>query len=169
MWSHGSVYWTELNTRDPERAKRFYADTIGWSFESMPIPQGTYWVAKAGDQAVGGLFEMKGLEFANVPEHWLTYIGVDDVDARVETAAAKGASLVRPPFDIPASAASPSCASPAGRWWLDDAGVGLSTRPPRPACGERLGVRNAGAGRDVPSTASPGAPHPRAARLPQPP
>ena len=100
-WSHGTVFWSELNTHDPERAKRFYAETIGWSFESMPIPDGTYWVVKAGDQTVGGIFEMKGPGFANIPEHWLTYIGVDDVDARVEKAASNGASLVRPAFEIP--------------------------------------------------------------------
>ena len=32
-WSHGNFYWNELRTRDAERAKRFYEDTIGWSFE----------------------------------------------------------------------------------------------------------------------------------------
>jgi len=27
--SHGKFYWNELMTRDVERAKRFYGDTIG--------------------------------------------------------------------------------------------------------------------------------------------
>jgi predicted enzyme related to lactoylglutathione lyase len=42
MWSRGSVYWSELNTHDPERAKRFYADSIGWTFDPMPMEGGTY-------------------------------------------------------------------------------------------------------------------------------
>jgi predicted enzyme related to lactoylglutathione lyase len=100
MWSHGTVYWSELNTHDPERAKRFYADTVGWSFDPMPMSDGTYWVAKAGEMTVGGIFELKG-ELANVPEHWMTYVAVDDVDARVGKAKAAGASVIRPPFDIP--------------------------------------------------------------------
>ena len=55
-WTHGHFYWNELMTRDVERAKKFYADAIGWTFEAMPMPDGTYWVAKMGDEPVGGLF-----------------------------------------------------------------------------------------------------------------
>ena len=33
MASHGHFHWNELLTRDVERAKRFYSDTIGWTFE----------------------------------------------------------------------------------------------------------------------------------------
>ena len=42
-----------------ERAKRFYRDTIGWSFEAMPTPDGdTYWVAMQGGKPVAGLFPL---------------------------------------------------------------------------------------------------------------
>ena len=53
---HGNFYWNELMTRDVEKAKKFYGDTIGWTFDAMPMPDGTYWVAKMGDKPVGGLF-----------------------------------------------------------------------------------------------------------------
>ncbi len=36
--SHGTFYWNELMTRNVARAKKFYADTIGWSFDGMPMP-----------------------------------------------------------------------------------------------------------------------------------
>ena len=49
-WSHGHFYWNELMTRDAEKAKKFYGETVGWNFEAMPMPDGTYWVAKMGDQ-----------------------------------------------------------------------------------------------------------------------
>ena len=39
--THGKFYWNELMTRDVERAKKFYADTLGWSFDGMPMPGGT--------------------------------------------------------------------------------------------------------------------------------
>jgi uncharacterized protein len=29
-WSHENFYWNELMTRDAEKAKKFYRDTIGW-------------------------------------------------------------------------------------------------------------------------------------------
>ena len=85
-WSHGHFYWNELMTRDVERAKKFYADTVGWSFEAMPMPDGTYWVAKMGDEPVGGLFPTQRPQFDGVPESWMSYIAVDDVDARVKKA-----------------------------------------------------------------------------------
>ena len=95
--AHGAFAWNELVTEDVETAKRFYADTLGWSYDSMPMPQGgTYWLAKLGDKMVGGLMTMEG-----VPPMWLPYIEVDDVDARAAKAAAKGGEIMRPPFDIP--------------------------------------------------------------------
>lgn len=100
-WTHGSFYWNELMTRDAERDKKFYATTIGWNFEAMPMADGTYWVAKMGNAAVGGLFPLAGPQFDGVPESWMSYLAVDDVDARVEKAQAAGAELMRPIFDIP--------------------------------------------------------------------
>ena len=49
-WKHGHFYWNELMTRDVERAKRFYAETRGGKFDGMPMPDGTYWLAKSGDE-----------------------------------------------------------------------------------------------------------------------
>jgi predicted enzyme related to lactoylglutathione lyase len=101
--SHGRFCWNELMTHDLARAKKFYQDTLGWSFEPMAGPGMTYWLIKMGDAAasVGGIFEMKGPEFANVPEHWMPYIAVDDVDARLKKAVAAGATVCREPFDVP--------------------------------------------------------------------
>jgi uncharacterized protein len=101
MTTHGSFHWNELVTRDVEKAKKFYGSTIGWTFDGMPMPDGTYWVAKMGDKPVGGLFPIAGPQWDGVPEHWLPYLAVDDVDARVKKAVAAGAKLMRPSFDIP--------------------------------------------------------------------
>ena len=80
MWSHGTFHWNELMTRDAEKAKAFYAETIGWSFEAMPMPQGgTYWIAKMGDKPAAGLFPLHDPAFAEVPESWMAYLAVDDV------------------------------------------------------------------------------------------
>lgn len=101
-WTHGMFYWNELMTHDGTRAKAFYADSLGWTFEAFPMSTGgTYWVAKSGSETVGGIFVMTGPEQAGTPEHWMGYIAVDDVDARVEKALSAGATLVRPVFDMP--------------------------------------------------------------------
>src|SRR5215813_6015911 len=79
--SHGKFYWNELMTRDVAKAKKFYTDTLGWSFEAMPMPGGgTYWLAKMGDLPVGGLFDISGPDYAGVPEGWMPYIAVPAVD-----------------------------------------------------------------------------------------
>lgn len=99
---HGHFCWNELVTHDVERAKAFYRDTIGWSFEAMPTPDGrTYWRAMLDGQQVAGLFPLDSAECKDVPEGWMPYLAVDDVDVRVEQALQSGARLMRPIFDVP--------------------------------------------------------------------
>jgi predicted enzyme related to lactoylglutathione lyase len=101
-WSHGQFYWNELRTRDAERAKRFYASTIGWSFEASSIPDGhAYWVALQDGKPVAGLFPLTWPQFDGVPESWMSCLAVDGVDARVAKATKAGAELVMPIFDVP--------------------------------------------------------------------
>jgi len=120
-WSHGHFYWNELMTRDVERAKAFYQDTIGWRFEGMPMPNSTYWIAKLGDTPVGGIFDISGREFEGVPEGWMSYLAVDDVDARVAKALKAGAKLMKPAFDVPGVGRIAVLTEPGG------AGVGWMT------------------------------------------
>jgi hypothetical protein len=102
MTQHGHFHWNELLTRDAERDKKFYAGAIGWSFEPMPMEDGaTYWVAKMDGHPVGGMFPTNRPGLEQVPQAWMSYLAVDDVDARVKKAQAAGAKLMRPIFDIP--------------------------------------------------------------------
>jgi predicted enzyme related to lactoylglutathione lyase len=101
-WKHGEFYWNELMTRDVERDKKFYADTLGWNFDAMPTADGgTYWIAKSGADIVGGIFDIGAPQFGSVPESWMSYIAVDDVDGRVKKAQNCGATLMKPIFDVP--------------------------------------------------------------------
>jgi uncharacterized protein len=101
-WAHGTFHWNELRTRDIEKAKRFYRDTIGWTFEGMQTPDGRpYWVAMQGGRPVAGMFPLSGKQFDCVPESWMSFLAVDDVDKRVAKAIKAGAELVMPVFDVP--------------------------------------------------------------------
>lgn len=100
MEAHGTFYWNELMTRDAEAAKRFYGDALGWTFDAMAMAMGTYWVAKMGAKPVGGIFPMSGPDFAGVPEHWVPYIAVDDIDARLKKVTGGGGTLIREPFEV---------------------------------------------------------------------
>jgi uncharacterized protein len=100
--AHGTFHWNELMARDVAAAKKFYADTIGWSYDGMPMPGGgTYWLAKMGDQPVAGIFDISGPDYQGVPDNWMPYLAVDDVDARTKKAVAAGARVMKPAFDVP--------------------------------------------------------------------
>jgi len=100
--SHGTFCWNELMTRDIERAKSFYCGTIGWDFKPMEMPGGgTYWCAMLEGKPVAGLFTLTSPEFDGVPESWMSYLAVDDVDKRVVKAVEAGAKLMKPLFDVP--------------------------------------------------------------------
>ncbi len=111
---HGAVCWSELAVRDVERAQKFYAETLGWAFDEMAAPDMTYWIIRSGEARVGGMFEMKGAQFEGAPEHWLTYIAVDDIDARLKKAVEAGAKICKEAFDIPGVGRMAVLAEPGG-------------------------------------------------------
>lgn len=121
-WSHGRFHWNELMTRDLERAKKFYGETLGWSFEAMPMPDGgSYTLAMIGGEPVAGLFDIGDPAYADVAESWMPYIAVDDVDARVRKATKAGAQIMKPAFDVPGVGRIVMLREPGG------AGVGWMT------------------------------------------
>lgn len=62
---------------------------------------GTYLVARIGERMVGGIFEMKGATFDGIPSHWLAFIAVDDIDARIARIDDAGGEVTRAPWDVP--------------------------------------------------------------------
>lgn len=124
--SHGTFCWNELMTRDVEGAKRFYESTIGWHFDSMPmVGGGTYWVATQDGKPIAGMFSLNAPGYEGVPESWMSYLAVDDVDARVAKATKAGAKLMKPIFDVPNVGRIAILTQPGG------AGVGWMTPLPR--------------------------------------
>jgi hypothetical protein len=121
MDSHGHFHWNELMTRDVEKAKKFYADTLGWTFEGMEMPDGTYWIATIDGEPVAGIFDISSAEYQGVPESWMPYIAVDDIDARVRQAAQAGAKVMKEPFDVPGVGRIAMLTEPGG------AGIGWMT------------------------------------------
>ncbi|WP_181706344.1 VOC family protein [Chthonobacter rhizosphaerae] len=99
---HGTVYWTELMTADVETAKAFYADIMGWTYSTMPMPDGDYTLIHRDgmDAPAGGMKPWAGAE-GSPTNIWFTYFAVDNVDAALAKAADAGGTVVRPPFEVP--------------------------------------------------------------------
>ena len=103
MTDHGAFHWNELMTRDVQQAKDFYAKTLGWTYDDMPMGDmyGTYTIIKSGDKMVGGMFKMDGPMFDGVPQSWFTYVAVDDLDKRLKKVKDAGGKVMREPWDVP--------------------------------------------------------------------
>lgn len=101
MRPHGTVAWSELLSTDPDAARAFYEETLGWTFEALPLGAAPYWVIKSGDTLVGGLGGMASADRRSAETYWLTSIEVTDIDARFARAISLGAIGVTPPHDVP--------------------------------------------------------------------
>lgn len=94
MSKHGEFSHIEFRP-DVERAKSFYSNFFGWSFETMDDFEG-YLLYTAGPGGLGGGIGVRG---QNAPAAVRNYIGVDDVDRAVARAQESGGTLVVPKTD----------------------------------------------------------------------
>jgi predicted enzyme related to lactoylglutathione lyase len=99
----GRFLWYELHTSDVKGATAFYEKVMNWSSKpSDLVSDFVYNIASAGDAQVGGLMELQpNLKAANVPPHWMGYVGCDDVDETIARAKKLGAQVHFGPEDIP--------------------------------------------------------------------
>ena len=98
--THGAFSWSELMTNDLKGATEFYGTLFGWTFDAMPMPEGTYQVIKAGDTSVGGIMAMPPGS-AGMPPMWGCYVTVTDVDATARRCTELGGKVIVGPQDIP--------------------------------------------------------------------
>ncbi len=110
MADHGDVWWTELNTHNPEKAVKFYSKILGLEARttamtdmSRPPKAGepSYTMFFKGGMPALGVFTMDGDMFKGVPDHWFTYFAVDNIDKSVKAVTVAGGAIVRPPFEVP--------------------------------------------------------------------
>lgn len=93
----GHFHWNELVTPEPEAAVSFYEKALGYSHETMDMPNGTYFVLKNGDSPRGGVVKRE----ADGPAHWQQFFQVDDCDAALKRAKKGGGQVVTPAYDVP--------------------------------------------------------------------
>jgi len=95
------IWWHELNTWEPEQARHFYHTTLGWDFQSTPLPDGApYWVAHKDGRAVGGIFQLTEPDCEGIPSHWMTYLAVSNIAAAQIKAETAGGEILRPAFRL---------------------------------------------------------------------
>ena len=101
MSDHGAFHWNELLTGDVEKCKAFFAEVCGWTYDDVPMPNFTYTVARSGDKMVAGIMDKAKTGAPDMPNHWMAYIAVDDVDAAATKVAGAGGAVLQEAFDVP--------------------------------------------------------------------
>ncbi len=97
---HGDFTHLEIPADDPERAKSFYADLLGWSFApEIPGFEGYHlFTTPAGEEGMGGAIGKRG---ESAPEKIRTYVHVDSIDAALPRVTQLGGTVVTEKSEVP--------------------------------------------------------------------
>jgi uncharacterized protein len=95
----GALSLNQLNTTDPDAARRFYTDLFGWRFEEMQGGPGPYYGIYSGERVNGGMMQMPPGQPA--PPHWLVYFGIEDIDGASERITSSGGRVFVETMDVP--------------------------------------------------------------------
>lgn len=95
---HGDFTHTEIPADDPGRAKRFYAEAFGWSFQDIPGFEGYHlFTTPAGQEGVGGAIGKRG---ETAPDRMRDYINVDSIDETLPRIGALGGTVIEDKHEV---------------------------------------------------------------------
>ena len=97
-YNQGQVIWHDLATPDVERAKTFYGQVFGWTFEDKGQGKDLYSVAMHNGRAIAGLVPMADVQ--NQRGEWICSFSSPDVRTDVEKIAAKGGKVLGAPMAL---------------------------------------------------------------------
>ena len=90
-----SFVWNELQTKDLESARAFYGKVFGWDERLDPTG---YLMWPDGDHVLCGGMGIGG-DWGEIPNQWLVYFLVDDVDAEAARVTELGGAVHHGPSD----------------------------------------------------------------------
>jgi predicted enzyme related to lactoylglutathione lyase len=93
--------WADLNARGVDRFVPFYAQVFGWEVKPSGTPQQPYTEFAVGGESFAGAAEMNPMAPADMPNYWMVYFTVVDVDASYRQALDSGAREILSPIDFP--------------------------------------------------------------------
>ena len=95
----GCLCLNQLNTRDPERAARFYEGLFGWEIRRN-ADDPPYWGIENKGWLNGGMMELPH-DARDTPSHWLVYFTAEDLDAAARSIGELGGTVMVPPTSVP--------------------------------------------------------------------
>lgn len=94
--------WFAINADDVPRARRFYEQIFGWTFQPWGPPN--FYVIKKNDEPaseIGGLQERRELVPGTKMIGFECSFTVDDIEKTIQAVEANGGKIVAPKFHIP--------------------------------------------------------------------
>lgn len=118
IFNQGLFFWRDLRTSDPEKAKAFYTELLGWTIYPQPMGEFTYDMFGVNEVPFGGITPLEpGESEAGVPAHWISYVGTPDVDATAKKVVELGGTIVMEPMDIPTVGRFAVATDPTGAYF----------------------------------------------------
>lgn len=97
----GAPCWIDLITSDSDKAKRFYGELFGWTFESGDQETyGGYITASKHGKTVAGMMQKQASQ-AGMPDVWTTYLRTIDAAATAESVKEHGGQVYMEPMEVP--------------------------------------------------------------------
>jgi hypothetical protein len=100
----GMFGWAELQGRGVEKAVPFYQKLFGWNPKKSEMSQEgqpPYTEFQINGESIAGATDLGANAPAQMPNYWLVYFAVQDVDKAFKTATGLGAREMLPPMDFP--------------------------------------------------------------------
>ncbi len=147
----GTFSWVELATIDQKAGVAFYRALLGWDVKDQPIgPTEVYSLFTLRGQEVAAAYTMRSDERQlGFPPHWNLYVTVADVDEAAKRAAALGAKVFCPPFDVMDAGRMVVLRDPAGavfQLWQSARSIGAKIlNEPGALCWSELTTRDTAA------------------------
>lgn len=98
---HGALTWTELITPDPGMIGPFYAEVLGWSMQTVPMPDGEYTLFHVEGGNENGIAGAMAPPMPGIPAYWGVYFHSDDTAETVAIARERGAQVLMEPTPMP--------------------------------------------------------------------
>jgi uncharacterized protein len=95
----GNFVWYDLLTKDPNAAKGFYGEVVGWKTEQFGDSHYSMWVGSQGP--LGGVMKLPDdVAKQGVPPHWMANVCVANVDETVKKVKELGGKVMKEAEDI---------------------------------------------------------------------
>ena len=113
----GSVWWMEVLSHTPARARDFYGGLLQWQFTEKPLPpHASYLVGRRGGTEAGGILPI-GRGWGTSPR-WQLLFHVDDLARSTQQVVDAGGRVEFGPLDVPSAGVTTSVRDPHGSLYV---------------------------------------------------